>query len=581
MPQPEPWPSTIFYASAVRLTSVSGALTLPTLYVLQGPDKGRTYQTPDEPAVIGRSSDHIQLTDNSASRRHAEIRPANDAWILVDLHSSNGTYLNGQRIVAPTELKHGDQIKVGSTLLVFSGLEHVESFTGAQMISDLVDLDLSIPSGGSSILSVVDASAESVILQPPETADAVTAWNVVYKIAEMIGTIESVEAFLGRMTDIIFDHLIVDRLILLVYSPDTDKLTPQVVRYRSRQRGRRPKIVTSQTIINHVLKTREGILCANAMTDDRFSRESKQDSIHRLGLRSIICVPIIAREQIHGILHLDCSMSRHTYTQEQLRIAVAVGRLAGMAIENMQLLESHVQTERLAAAGETVAYLSHYIRNILQGMQGGAEVVEQGLKTRCMETTQSGWALIRRNLDRILALTVNMLTFSKERQPCVEMSQLERFIEDAVALVQNRADEKSVMILTDLEDMPPVPLDPDGIHQVLNNIILNAIEAVPSSGGRINISTSYRADEGQVVVSIGDNGPGIEPEERDKIFDAFHSSKGQGGTGLGLAAASKIVTELKGEIELESVVGEGTTFHIKLPIESAVPADSDDTHGPK
>ena len=554
---------------------------MPTLYVLQGPDKGRTYQTPDEPAVIGRSSDHIQLTDNSTSRRHAEIRPANDAWILVDLHSSNGTYLNGQRIVAPTELKHGDQIKVGSTLLVFSGLEHVESFTGAQMISDLVDLDLSIPSGGSSILSVVDASAESVILQPPETADAVAAWNVVYKIAEMIGTIESVEAFLGRMTDIIFDHLIVDRLILLMYSPDTDKLTPQVVRYRSRQRGRRPKIVTSQTIINHVLKTREGILCANAMTDDRFSRESKQDSIHRLGLRSIICVPIIAREQIHGILHLDCSMSRHTYTQEQLRIAVAVGRLAGMAIENMQLLESHVHTERLAAAGETVAYLSHYIRNILQGMQGGAEVVEQGLKTRCMETTQSGWALIRRNLDRILALTVNMLTFSKERQPCVEMSQLERFIEDAVALVQNRADEKSVMILTDLEDMPPVPLDPDGIHQVLNNIILNAIEAVPSSGGRVNISTSYRADEGQVVVSVGDNGPGIEPEERDKIFDAFHSSKGQGGTGLGLAAANKIVTELKGEIELESVVGEGTTFHIKLPIESAGPIDSDDTHGPR
>ncbi len=554
---------------------------MPTLYVLQGPDKGRTYQTPDEPAVIGRSSDHIQLTDNGASRRHAEIRPANDAWILVDLHSSNGTYLNGQRIVAPTELKHGDQIKVGSTLLVFSGLEHVESFTGAQMISDLVDLDLSIPSGGSSILSVVDASAESVILQPPETADAVAAWNVVYKIAEMIGTIESVEAFLGRMTDIIFDHLIVDRLILLMYSPDTDKLTPQVVRYRSRQRGRRPKIVTSQTIINHVLKTREGILCANAMTDDRFSRESKQDSIHRLGLRSIICVPIIAREQIRGILHLDCSMSRHTYTQEQLRIAVAVGRLAGMAIENMQLLESHVHTERLAAAGETVAYLSHYIRNILQGMQGGAEVVEQGLKTRCMETTQSGWALIRRNLDRILALTVNMLTFSKERQPCVEMSQLERFIEDAVALVQNRADEKSVMILTDLEDMPPVPLDPDGIHQVLNNIILNAIEAVPSSGGRVNISTSYRADEGQVIVSISDNGPGIEPEERDKIFDAFHSSKGQGGTGLGLAAANKIVTELKGEIEFESVVGEGTTFHIKLPIESAGPADSDDTHGPR
>jgi len=125
-----------------------------------------------------------------------------------------------------------------------------------------------------------------------------------------------------------------------------------------------------------VLKTREGVLCANAMTDDRFSGDSKQDSVHRLGLKSILCVPILVREEIVGLFHLDCSMSRHTYTQEQLRLVVAVGRLAGMAIENLRLQESRVQTERLAAAGETVAYLSHHIRNILQGMQGGADVVE-------------------------------------------------------------------------------------------------------------------------------------------------------------------------------------------------------------
>lgn len=553
---------------------------MPTLYVLQGPDKGRTYQTPDEPTVIGRTSDQIQLTDHSASRRHAEIRPANDSWVLADLNSSNGTYLNGQRIVAPAELKHGDQIKVGSTLLVFSGLQHVESFIGAQTIRDLVDLNLGDPSGGSSILSAIDASEESVILQPPETADAVAAWNVVYEIAEMIGTMESVEAFLQRVVDIIFDHLIVDRLVLLMHAPGTDELSPQVVRYRTHKRGRRPKIVTSQTIINHVLKTRDGVLCANAMTDDRFSAESKQDSIHRLGLRSMICVPIIAREQIHGVFYLDCSMSHHTYTHEQLRLAVAIGRLAGMAVENLRLLESRVKTERLAAAGETVAYLSHYIRNILQGMQGGADVVELGIKKRSIETAESGWALVRRNLDRIFVLAMNMLTFSKEREPRIEMAQLGMIVEDVVSLVQSRADEKSVMILTDLEEMPPAPLDPDGIHQVVNNIVLNAIEAAPGEGGRVNISTAYQSGNGQVVVSIGDNGPGIPHEECDRIFDAFQSSKGHGGTGLGLAAAKKIVDELDGEISVDSVLGEGTTFHVKLPIKRFLEGDSDETHGP-
>lgn len=556
--------------------SISGEFKLPTLYVLQGPDKGRTYETPNEPVIIGRSSDQVQLTDNSTSRHHAEIRPSNGSWVLSDLQSSNGTYLNGQRIVSPTEVKHGDQIKIGSTLMVFSGQEHVRSYSGAQMIKDLVDLDMTNPSGGSSILAAVDASEESVILQPPETADAVAAWNVVYKIAEMIGTIETEAIFLNRVSDIVFDHLIVDCLVLLLYTDGSKKLTPQIVRFRNDDKGR-PKIVTSQTIINHVLKTRDGVLCANAMTDLRFSQQSKQDSIHSLGLRSILCVPIIAHENIHGVIHMDCSMSHHTYTQEQLRLAVAIGRLVGMAIENMRLLESRVRTERLAAAGEAVAYLSHYIRNILQGMQGGADVVEVGLKKQSIEIAQQGWSLVKRNLDRIFVLTMNMLTFSKQREPRIELCALNKIVEEVVVLSNSRADEKSVMILTEFDVMPPIPLDADGIHQVINNIVLNAIDACPSQDGHVNITTQYQTKPAKVIVIVRDNGHGIPSNEIETIFDAFHSSKGHGGTGLGLAAAKKIVAELKGEIHVESVVKEGTTFRITLPVEFEPLEKSSDT----
>jgi signal transduction histidine kinase len=421
---------------------------------------------------------------------------------------------------------------------------------------------------------------ESVILQPSATADAVAAWNVVYRIAELIGTIESVEAFLECVANMIFDHLIVDRLVLLTYSADSDELTPQIVRYHRNEHGRRQKIVTSQTIINHVLKTKDGVLCANAMTDDRFRGDSNHDSVHHLGLRSIICVPIVARGEIHGVFHLDCSMSHHTYTQEQLQLAVAIGRLVGMAIENMRLAESRVQTERLAAAGETVAYLSHYIRNILQGLQGGAEVVELGIRKMNLDVTKSGWALVRRNLDRTLVLTMNMLTFSKERKPRIEMTQINKIVEDVIALVQNRADEQSVMLLTELDDIPPIPLDEEGVHQVVQNIVLNAIEVAPHDGGRVNVSTRYETDPQWVVVSIRDNGPGIEEEQRARIFDAFHSSKGHGGTGLGLAAARKIISELNGRIDVESIVNEGTTFHVRLPVDHVRVSDSDKTHGP-
>lgn len=551
---------------------------MPTLHVLQGPDKGRTYETPGEPAVIGRSSDHIHLSDNSSSRRHAQIRPANGQWILEDLNSSNGTFLNGQRVVSPTVLKHGDQIKVGGTLLVFSGQEEIEGFSGPQMIRDLVDFEMAGSAGGSSILAAFDTSAESVILPPPETADAVAAWNVVYKVAGTIGNIESVEAFLERVTDLLFDHMIADQLVLLICEPGGQPV-PHVIRHRTPERGKRPKIATSRTIINHVLTTKEGVLCANAMTDDRFRPESKQDSIHRLGLRSVVCVPIIAGDHVHGIFHLDTSMSNHTYTQEQLRLAVAIGRLAGMAIENKNLQDSRVKTERLAAAGETVAYLSHHIRNILQGMQGGADVIEMAIKRQSLETIESGWSLVRKNLDRIYLLALNMLTFSKDRQPSIENAQLNAVIEDVLGLIHARADEKGVMLLTDLEEMPAIPVDSNGMHQVIQNIANNAIDAAPDVGGRVNIVTRYHAKAAYVELSIGDNGPGIPKEQRDRVFDAFHSSKGQGGTGLGLAAAKKIVSELGGEISIESKPDEGTTFNIKLPAVHVRLADSDKTHG--
>ncbi len=538
---------------------------MPTLHVLQGPDKGRTYTTPREPSVIGRTSDQIQLSDHGTSRRHAEIRPENGSWLLTDLDSSNGTFLNGQRIHGPTALKHGDQIRVGTTLLVFSGQEEGDGVAGFPNIRDLVDLDSPEMEAGSSIISTIDTSADSVILQSPETADAAAAWNVVYRVAESLGSIESIDAFLERVSDIIFEDLAADRLALLMCEPDSRNPVARVVRSRKMDHGVPEKIVTSRKIINHVLDTHDGILCANAMTDVRFPHESPEDSIACLGLHSVLCVPIVVRHRICGIFHLDCSMAHHSFTQEQLRLVVAIGRLVGMAIENAQLQESRVHTERLAAAGETVAYLSHHIRNILQGMQSGAEIVEMGIRRKAHESIETGWSMVRRNLDRIFVLAMNMLTFSKERKPSIILGQLNRIIEDVVALSQNRADEKGVMLLTELEDLPAVPLDEEGMHQVAHNIVLNAIDVVPSPGGRINVTSHYDQDMGVVTLSITDNGPGIPPGQQDRIFDPFHSSKGHGGTGLGLAAAKKIVTELNGTIEVESAEDKGTTFHVRMP----------------
>ncbi|MBN1491296.1 MAG: FHA domain-containing protein [Phycisphaerae bacterium] len=554
---------------------------MATLYVLQGPDKGRSFKTANEPAILGRENDQIPLTDRTISRHHAELRPEDGTWILRDLNSANGTLVNGVRVDKPIRLKHGDQIKIGSTLIVYGGEESVEKYSGAHIPRDLVDLDASSKNLDSAILSSIAASDESIIIAAPEMAQAAKAWNVMYELSEVIGAIISPEQLLERVMDIIFEQVQVDRAFILMREPPSDDLIPTVVRYRHQPRGGAERITTSRRIINMVVHRREGVLCTNAMTDSRFASEQKSDSIHDFGLVSVVCAPILVRDDLLGVIHIDCSMSKHTYNQEQLRLITAIGHMTGLAIQNARLVQSRMQTAKLAAVGETVAYLSHSIKNILQGLRSGADVVQMGIQRQQMPMIGQGWQIVERNLDKVLHLATNMLAFSKPREPRLERVQLNPIVMDAVALAHRKADEKSVILLTDLEEpFPPMPIDVDGIHQLVLNLAINAVDAVPENDGIVNVETRFDGEHGWATITVTDNGPGIPPEMVNKVFEPFHSSKGQGGTGLGLAVAHKIVEEHRGRLTVERPPDGGTCFRVVLPVAADRELESDQTFGP-
>jgi signal transduction histidine kinase len=304
------------------------------------------------------------------------------------------------------------------------------------------------------------------------------------------------------------------------------------------------------------------------MTDRRFSTDASQDSIHNFGLHSVLCAPIMARDLLMGVIHIDSAAAAHSYTQEQLRLMSVIGQVTGMAIQNARLVQQQMQIARLAATGETVAHLSHYIKNILQGIQSGADLVEMGISKQNANNLRQGWDIVQRNLGRILQLTTNMLAFSKKREPKVAPCNLNKIVADALSLVQKKADERKIMLLTDFEEpFPPIPLDASGIHQAALNIVSNAIDAVKSGTGSVNIRTRFNADDGIADILISDNGSGIERDKIEEIFEPFKSGKGQSGTGLGLAVARKVIREHHGRIVVESVPGEGTTFRIRLPIQ--------------
>jgi signal transduction histidine kinase/pSer/pThr/pTyr-binding forkhead associated (FHA) protein len=555
-----------------------------TLLVLQGPDKGRRFELPDAPTLIGRGSEQLPLTDNTVSRRHAELHPHDGEWILKDLGSANGTYVNGIRVDNTFTLKLGDQVRVGRSLLVFGaqpGVSRVSS-RSLSLAGEEAGMD-------SAIMHAVASNDDSMVLAVPEpAAAAMTNLKILYQLGAALGSSFNIDQVLEVVMDLVFETVKADRGFILLLD-DTGELAPKVVRMREDEgngkssANKKPKFHASRTIINHVLNNGQGVLSSNAMADRLFS---KSKSVHDLGIRSALCVPIKARrmdakggDENLGVIYIDSSVKNYTYAPEQLRLLTTIGLQAGMAIQNAKLYQQGLHAERMAAIGETTAALSHSIKNILQALRGGADVVELGLKNQNLSQSHKGWRIVDRNLEKIYNLTMNLLAYSKPREPQLQLVNPKSLINECIELIAPTANEKGVMCVADVDtDHPAVPIDPDGIHQALMNLLSNAIDAVEPQKGLIRVVCNYDADNKQTVLEVIDNGPGIAPSMMKHLFELFHSTKGNRGTGLGLAVTKKIVEEHDGSISVKSNATEGTTFTIRLPVRSI--GDPATTHGP-
>ncbi|HET6246855.1 MAG TPA: ATP-binding protein [Tepidisphaeraceae bacterium] len=564
-----------------------------TLLVLQGPDKGRRFELPDAPALVGRDSRQLPLTDNTVSRRHCELLPADGSWIVHDMGSANGTYVNGARVDKQIGLKIGDQVRVGRTLMVFGAQPGVSRTSGKNVALSGEEAGMD-----SAIMATVPSSEDSMVLAVPEPAAAAMGnLKILYQLGAALGSSFSVDQVLEVVMDLSFEHVKADRGIILLLDTKNNELVPKVVRTRDEPAAKsaeplldgKPavpeKIHASRTIINHVLQTGEGVLSSNAMTDQRFS---KGKSVHNLGIRSALCVPIKARkltdkggDEVIGLIYIDSSVRNYTYAPEQLRLLTAIGLQAGMAIQNAELYQAQLQAERLAAVGETSAALSHSIKNILQALQGGADVVEMGLRGSNITQASKGWRIVHRNLDKIYGLTMNLLAYSKQREPSLEMVNPKKLIDECLELVAQGANEKGVMVVGDVDEgHPAIPMDPSGMHQVIMNLLSNALDAVRPNTGLVRAACHYDETNRQAVIEVVDNGSGVAPSMMKHMFELFHSTKGNRGTGLGLAVAKKIVEEHEGAISVKSAPGEGTKFTIRLPVFHTNLTDPSQTHGP-
>jgi two-component system, NtrC family, sensor kinase len=561
---------------------------VPTLFVIRGIDQGTRFELEGPMVRVGRDgSNSIQLHDTEVSRHHAEIRCLESNFTISDLNSSNGTYVNGQRI-KQYRLQSGDQLQMGSTLMLFTGPSDETEEDLAKII------DIGSPrekEEGSRIVHAVSQKEGSKIFdsqsEMPQNswlARARSNLQIMYRTALAVSHTLDIDQLLQRIMELIFEWVEADRGCIMLMDPVTKLLQPRVRRTREGIRSEE-KITISKTILDYVVERNEGVITSDARQDDRWNPAG---SILQMGIREAICVPMQGRYDMVGAIYIDTSTSAQQYikkggavkfTEDHLKLMIAIGHQAALAVEDTRYYSAMVQAERLAAVGQTIATLSHHIKNILQGIRGGSYLIEMGLSEHDEEVVGKGWKIVEKNQNKISSLVMDMLSFSKEREPDLVVANLNNTINDVIELMNVRAEEFQVQLhWQPAESIPELVFDPDGIHRAVLNVVTNAIDAVSETQppGRVVVTTQYDAENTKARIIVEDNGPGIPVDQMDYLFSPFISSKKSRGTGLGLPVSQKIMREHGGQINVQSEPGHGARFVLEIPANLPPPQSEKD-----
>ncbi len=236
--------------------------------------------------------------------------------------------------------------------------------------------------------------------------------------------------------------------------------------------------------------------------------------------------------------------------------------------EIKQLENEKLEAERLAAVGQTVAGLAHGVKNLIAAIEGGMYMLSTGIQKGDIERLKKGVDMLQRNVERISSFVKTFLDFSKGREILAKLSHPEDIAQEVVENYTTKAEKLGIILTHEfINDIEPAPIDYESMHECLTNLVGNAIDACQVSDDGMGTFVRVKTFEKEKVIfyEVADNGCGIDYDLRKKIFTTFFTTKGLGGTGLGLLMTKKIVQEHGGRIDLESEPGKGTLFRISLP----------------
>lgn len=274
------------------------------------------------------------------------------------------------------------------------------------------------------------------------------------------------------------------------------------------------------------------------------------------------CVPVVVDEQAIGTLTIDKASDEFSI-EDDIRVLTIIAAIVAQRVKIQQMIDSLVQSERLATLGKLATTVAHEVRNPLGGIRGAAQLLQ--LEGESNSEIQEYIQVIIKEVDRLNRVVEQLLVSGNPRTAGVKPSDIGDLIDNSLSICQPEFDRDNICVEKCFaDDCPPVSMNGDGMTQVLLNLFRNAIESM-EDGGVLTVRTVYNAANQTVQIYIKDTGRGIPHDVASRLFDPFYTTK-QKGTGLGLAISQQIVEEHGGGIEVDVTKSQGAMFIITLPV---------------
>lgn len=330
-------------------------------------------------------------------------------------------------------------------------------------------------------------------------------------------------------------------------------------------------LMDEKEIIVSCIKTKKFILEKNAFDNPTIDKKF----VGMIDANEFVCVPLVVKEEAIGVICADNVYSGKPITENQVELLNTFANRAALAIanaeaykkleeKNQQLKETQdrlVRSERLAVIGNMAAYIAHEIRNPLVTIGGFARAILRDYADH--KGVKQNLEIVVDEVNRLEKILANIMDFSKPVEVVKVTTQINDLIESTCALMEPYFKSGGIQLIKQLNaTMPKVIVDPTQMKQVFLNLIKNAIESMPN-GGKLIIGTVM--EDEHIRIDITDTGEGMTADVMQNIFVPFFTTKVDG-TGVGLAVSQKIIDDHDGFIKIKSVLKEGTTISVYLPI---------------